>query len=57
MIFKLIIDKQAEEAVVATVHERSALTDKIEALVLGSEGKDKIVAYTEDDLNRKLKKQ
>ena len=36
--------------VVATVHERSALTDKIEALVLESEGKDKIVAYTEDDL-------
>jgi len=50
MIFKLIIDKQAEEAVVATVHERSALTDQIEALVLESEGKDKIVAYTEDDL-------
>lgn len=50
MIFKLIIDKQAEEVVVATVHERSALTDKIEALVLESEGKDKIVAYTEDDL-------
>lgn len=50
MIFKLIIDKQKEESVVATVHERSALTDKLEELVLESGGKDKIIAYTEEDV-------
>lgn len=52
MIFKIIIDKQAEEAVVATVHESSSLTDRIEELVLESEGKDKIIAYREDDMVR-----
>ena len=33
MKFKLIIDKEKEEEIVATVHSRSALTDEIEALV------------------------
>lgn len=50
MKFKLIIDKSAEEEVVATVHQRSALTDKIEAMVLEYAGSDRIPAYTEDDM-------
>ena len=50
MNFRLIIDKENEETVVATVHERSALTDKIEALVLSYAGKDQVTAYTEDEL-------
>ena len=48
MKFKLIIDKEKEEAVVATVHSRSALTDKIEALIY--EYTDRIPGYTEDDI-------
>ena len=50
MKFKLIIDKTKDEEVVATVHERSALTDRLEALVMQHTGSDRIAAYTEDDI-------
>ncbi len=50
MKFTLIIDKERDEEVVATVHERTALTDEIEALVLKYAGTDRIPAYTEDDM-------
>ena len=49
MKFQLIIDKEKDEEVVATVHRRSALTDEIKALVLKYAGADRIPAYTEDD--------
>lgn len=48
MEFKLIIDPDAEERIVATVRSRSALTDEIEALVLSHEGTDRVCGYTED---------
>lgn len=50
MKFNLIIDKERDETVTATVHERSELTDKIEALVMEHAGSDKIAAFTEDDM-------
>lgn len=50
MKFKLVIDKTKDEEVVATVRERSALTEQIEALVMAYSGSDRIAAYTEDDL-------
>lgn len=50
MKFTLIIDKEKDEEVVTTVHERTALTDEIEALVLKYAGADRIPAYTEDDM-------
>lgn len=50
MKFKLIIDKTKEEEVIATVHERTDLTDQIEALVMHYAGSDRIPAYTEDDM-------
>ena len=50
MKFKLIIDKEKDEEVVATVHERTALTDEIEALVMKYAGADRIPAYREDDM-------
>ena len=50
MKFRLIIDKTREEEIVATVQERSPLTDKIEALILEYTGQDRITAYTEDDI-------
>lgn len=50
MKFRLIIDHEKDEEVVATVHQRSALTDQIEALVMANSQTDRITAYTEDDL-------
>ena len=50
MKFTLIIDKEKGEEVVATVHERSALTDEIEALILKYAGGDRLPAHTEDDM-------
>ena len=50
MKFTLIIDKAHEEEVVATVHNRSALIDEIEALVRSYGGSDRIPAYTEDEI-------
>ena len=52
MKFKLIIDKNKEEEIVATVHEPSALTEKIQQLVLEYTGADRITAYGEDDTKR-----
>ena len=48
MKFKLIIDRDAEEQIVATVHSRTALIDEIEALI--SQHTDRIPGYTEDDI-------
>ncbi len=48
MKFKLIIDQEKDEEVVATVHARTALTDEIEALVMKHAGADRIPAYRED---------
>ena len=48
MKFKLIIDKEKEEEVVVTVHNRTALIDEIEALI--SKHTDRIPGYTEDDI-------
>ena len=48
MKFKLIIDKEKEEEIVATVHARTALIDEIEALI--SKHTDRIPGYTEDDI-------
>ena len=50
MKFKLIINKEKDEEIVATVHSRSALTDEIETLVMKYVGNDRIPAYTEDDM-------
>ncbi|MBQ8783712.1 MAG: LytTR family transcriptional regulator [Clostridia bacterium] len=49
MKFSIIVDKEKEEQIVATVKEESLLTQKIEALVLEYNGENKILAYTEDD--------
>ena len=54
MRFRLIIDKNSEEEVVATVHDRSALIEQIEALVLQHTGTDRILAYSEDEMRQLL---
>jgi DNA-binding LytR/AlgR family response regulator len=48
MKFKLIIDKEKDEEVVVTAHQRTALIDEIEALL--SKHADRIPGYTEDDI-------
>lgn len=52
MKYKLIIDKDAEEQIVATVHAPSALTGQIEALVRSCSGPDSVLGYREDQLRR-----
>ena len=48
MKFKLIIDREKDEEVVVTAHNRTALIDEIEALI--SKHTDRIPGYTEDDI-------
>ena len=48
MKFKLIIDKEKDEEVVVTAHNRTALIAEIEALI--SRHTDRIPGYTEDDI-------
>lgn len=48
MKFKLIIDKEKDEEIIATVKQRTALIDEIEALI--SKHTDRIPGYTEDDI-------
>lgn len=54
MKFNLIIDKEKDEELTATVHTRTPLIDEIEALILTYTGADRIVAYTEDDIKMLL---
>ncbi|MBE6984154.1 MAG: LytTR family transcriptional regulator [Ruminococcaceae bacterium] len=50
MKFRLIIDKTEEEEIIARVHERSSLTEQIEALVLNYAGTDRIYGFAEDEI-------
>lgn len=50
MELKVIIDKEKEEEIVATVHSRCPLIDEIEALVLHHTGADRITGYTDEDI-------
>lgn len=52
MKFKLVINREADEEVVATVRERSTLTDQLEALVMAQSGTDRITAYTDTELRQ-----
>ena len=50
MKFKLVIDKEKDEEVVVTAHNRTALIDEIESLIFKYAGNDRIPGYTEDDM-------
>lgn len=52
MKYKLIIDKTAEEEIVAIVHGPSALTQQIENLVCSYSGVDYIMGYREDEMRK-----
>ena len=52
MNFRLIIDKNAEEELVMTVHAPSALTQKIENLIYHYTGTDSITGFREDEIRK-----
>ena len=52
MKYKLIIDKNAEEEIVATVHAPSSLTQQIENLVRSFSGADSIMGYRDDEMRK-----
>ena len=52
MKYKLIIDKDAEEEIIAIGHAPSALTGQIENLVRGFSGADCIFGYKDDEMRR-----
>ena len=52
MKYKLIIDKNAEEEIVAIVHAPSSLTEQIENLVCNFSGTDSIMGYRDDEMRK-----
>jgi len=54
MKYKLIIDKTAEEEIIAIVHAPSSLTQEIENLVCSFSGADSIMGYREDEMRKLL---
>ena len=52
MKYKLIIDKDAEEEIIAVVHAPSSLTQQIENLICSYSGADSILGYGEDALRK-----
>lgn len=52
MKYKLIIDKDAEEEIIATVHTPSSLTQQIENLVCSFSGVDSIMGCRDDEMRK-----
>ena len=52
MKYRLIIDKEAEEEIIAVVHAPSALTQQIENLVCSFSGQNFLMGYREDEMRK-----
>ena len=52
MKYKLVIDKCAEEEIIAIVHAPSSLTQQIEDLVCGYSGTDSIMGYADEEIRK-----
>mgnify|MGYP003292865697 CR=1 FL=1 len=52
MRFRLIVDQDKEEEIVATVHAPSSLTQEIETLVCRFSGADAIMGYSDDEIRK-----
>ena len=52
MKYKLIIDKNVEEEIIAIVHTPSSLTQEIENLVCSYSGTDSIIGYRDDEMRK-----
>ncbi len=54
MKYKLIIDKEADEEIIARVHSPSSLTEQIENLVCSYSGAESIMGYKDDGMRKLL---
>ena len=52
MKYKLIIDKNVEEEIIAIVHAPSSLTQQIENLVCSFSGTDSIMGYRDNEMRK-----
>ena len=52
MKYKLIIDKNVEEEIIAIVHAPSSLTEQIENIVCSYSGIDSIMGYRDDEMRK-----
>ena len=52
MKYRLIIDKDAEEAITVVAHAPSSLTQQIEDMVCSYSGADGIMGYRDDEMRR-----
>ena len=52
MKYKLVIDKEADEEIIAIVHAPSSLTQQIEDLVRSFSGADFVMGYREDEMRK-----
>ena len=52
MKYKLIIDKDAEEEVVAVVHAPSSLTQQIENFICSFSGSDSLMGHRDDEMRK-----
>ena len=52
MKYKLIIDKNADEEIIAIVHEPSSLTQQIENLICSYSGTDSIMGHKDDEMRK-----
>ena len=52
MKYKLIIDRNVEEEIIAIVHAPSSLTQQIENIVCSFSGADSIMGYREDEMRK-----
>ena len=52
MKYKLIIDKNVEEEIIAIVHSPSSLTQQIENLVCNYTGADSLMGYRDDEMRK-----
>ena len=52
MKYKIIIDKDAEEEIIAIVHAPSSLTEEIEDLVRNYSGADFIMGYRDEEMRK-----
>ena len=52
MKYKLVIDQEAEEEIIAIVHAPSSLTQQIENLVRAYSGADGMMGYRDDEMRK-----
>jgi len=52
MKYRLVINKNAEEEIIAVVHSPSSLTEQIENLVCSFSGTDFVMGYKDDEMRK-----